>query len=32
MNAINNALKQVGAEVISQPITPEKVLKALGKI
>ena len=27
-----NALKQVGAEVISQPITPEKVLKALGKV
>ena len=32
MNAINNALKQVNAEVVSQPITPEKILKALGKI
>ena len=32
MNAVNNALKQVNAEVVSQPITPEKILKALGKI
>ena len=29
---INNALKQVNAEVVSRPITPEKILKALGKI
>ena len=32
MNAINDALKPLDAEVNSQPITPEKVLKSLGKI
>ncbi|MEO7246352.1 MAG: molybdopterin cofactor-binding domain-containing protein, partial [Rubrivivax sp.] len=32
MNAINDALAPFGARVSSQPITPEKILKALGKI
>ncbi len=32
MNAVNNALKHHGTEVLSQPITPEKILRALGKI
>jgi aerobic carbon-monoxide dehydrogenase large subunit len=32
MNAINDALAPFGARVSSQPITPEKVLRALGKI
>jgi carbon-monoxide dehydrogenase large subunit len=32
MNAINDALAPFGARVASQPITPEKILRALGKI
>lgn len=32
MNAINDALAPFKAEVWSQPITPEKVLRALGKV
>ncbi len=32
MNAINDALAPLGAEVWSQPITPEKVLRALGRV
>jgi len=32
MNAINDALAPFGARVTSQPITPEKILRALGKI
>jgi carbon-monoxide dehydrogenase large subunit len=32
MNAINNALAPLKAQVWSQPITPEKVLRALGKV
>ena len=32
MNGINDALEPLGAEVTSQPFTPEKILKALGKI
>jgi carbon-monoxide dehydrogenase large subunit len=32
MNAINDALAPLGAQVWSQPVTPEKVLRALGKI
>ena len=32
MNAINDALIPLNTEVTSQPITPEKILKALGKI
>jgi aerobic carbon-monoxide dehydrogenase large subunit len=32
MNAINDALAPFGARVSSQPITPEKILRALGKI
>ena len=32
MNGINDALEPFGAEVTSQPFTPEKILKALGKI
>jgi carbon-monoxide dehydrogenase large subunit len=30
MNAINDALRPLGARVASQPITPEKILRALG--
>ncbi|MGH8650571.1 MAG: xanthine dehydrogenase family protein molybdopterin-binding subunit, partial [Burkholderiales bacterium] len=32
MNAINDALSPFGARVTAQPFTPERVLKALGKI
>ncbi len=32
MNGINDALEPFGAEVTSQPFTPEKTLRALGKI
>ena len=32
MNGINDALEPFGAEVTSQPFTPEKILRALGKI
>ena len=32
MNAINDALSALGAGVVSQPITPEKILRALGKV
>lgn len=32
MNAINDALAPFGAHVFSQPFTPEKVLRALGKV
>ena len=32
MNAINDALAPLGARVSSQPITPEKILRALGTI
>ena len=32
MNAINDALAPLNAQVWSQPITPEKILKALGRI
>jgi carbon-monoxide dehydrogenase large subunit len=32
MNAINDALAPLGAQVWSQPITPEKILKALGTV
>jgi carbon-monoxide dehydrogenase large subunit len=32
MNAINDALAPLGGRVSSQPITPEKILRALGKI
>ena len=32
MNAINDALRPLGAAVWSQPFTPEKVLRALGKV
>ncbi len=32
MNAINDALAPFGVRVSSQPITPEKILRALGKI
>ncbi len=32
MNAINDALAPFGARVASQPITPEKILRALGRI
>jgi carbon-monoxide dehydrogenase large subunit len=32
MNAINDALLPFGARVTSQPFTPEKILRALGKV
>jgi len=32
LNAINDALAPLGARVTSMPVTPEKILKALGKI
>lgn len=32
MNAINDALAPLNARVASQPITPEKILRALGKV
>ena len=32
MNAINDALAPLDAQVWSQPITPEKVLRALGRV
>jgi len=32
MNAINDALAPFGARVASQPITPEKILRALGRL
>ena len=32
MNAINDALAPFGTHVFSQPITPQKVLRALGKV
>jgi carbon-monoxide dehydrogenase large subunit len=32
MNAINDALAPFGARVTSQPITPEKILRALGRV
>jgi hypothetical protein len=32
MNAVNDALHGFGCSVVEQPITPERVLKALGKI
>ena len=32
MNAINDALAPMEAAVFSQPFTPEKILRALGKV
>ena len=32
MNAVNDALAPFGVRVSSQPITPEKILRALGRI
>jgi carbon-monoxide dehydrogenase large subunit len=32
MNAINDALSSQGAAVFSQPFTPEKILRALGRV
>jgi len=32
MNAINDALAPLNAQVMSQPFTPEKLLRALGKV
>ena len=32
MNAINDALSPFGVAVTSQPLTPQKILKALGKV
>ncbi len=32
MNAVNDALRPLGAKATSQPITPEVVLRALGRV
>jgi carbon-monoxide dehydrogenase large subunit len=32
VNAINNALRPLNAQVWSQPVTPEKILRALGTV
>jgi carbon-monoxide dehydrogenase large subunit len=32
MNAINDALLPVGVRVTDQPFTPERILRALGKV
>lgn len=32
MNAINDALRPLGAQVTAMPFTPERILKALGKV
>jgi len=32
MNAINDALQPLKARVTSQPVTPQKLLAALGKV
>jgi hypothetical protein len=32
MNAINDALRPLGAKVFAQPFTPERILSALGKV
>jgi carbon-monoxide dehydrogenase large subunit len=32
MNAINDALMPFGARVTDQPFTPERILRALGKV
>ena len=32
MNAINDALKPFGAQIHHQPATPERILRALGRI
>ena len=32
MNAINDALRPLGAKVFAQPFTPERILAALGKV
>jgi carbon-monoxide dehydrogenase large subunit len=32
VNAINDALRPLQAQVWSQPVTPEKILRALGRI
>jgi len=32
MNAINDALSPLGARVTAMPFTPERILKALGKV
>jgi carbon-monoxide dehydrogenase large subunit len=31
MNAVNDALKPLGARVTAQPFTPERILRAPGK-
>jgi carbon-monoxide dehydrogenase large subunit len=32
MNAVNDALRPFGARVTTQPMTPEVILTALGKV
>ena len=32
VNAINNALRPLNAQVWSQPVTPEKMLRAMGHV
>jgi len=32
MNAVNDAIRPLGGRVFEQPMTPEVIMKALGKI
>ena len=32
MNAINDALRPIGAQVTAMPFTPERILRAMGQI
>jgi len=32
MNAVNDALRPLGASIFEQPMTPERILKALGRV
>jgi carbon-monoxide dehydrogenase large subunit len=32
MNAVNDALRPLGASIWQMPMTPERILKALGKV
>ena len=32
MNAVNDAIRPLGARIFQMPMTPERILKALGKV
>jgi carbon-monoxide dehydrogenase large subunit len=32
MNAVNDALRPLGVSIFEQPMTPERILRALGKV